>query len=98
MKFLGNRAAAYSGPALENEWLESGFRQIESGNQPVVPSANDDHVALIGHELACSLGMFQDLQRRQSPGGAHDTAAGMRRRAAHPQVLDGRLVLRPARH
>ena len=42
--------------------------------------------------------MLQDFQGRQPSGRAHDAAAGMRGRAAHPQVLDGRLVLCPAGH
>ena len=36
--------------------------------------------------------------RREPAVRAHDAAAGMRGRAAHPQVLDGRLVLRVAGH
>ena len=34
--------------------------------------------------------------RRVPPGRAHDSAAGMRRRAAHVEAADRRAVLRPA--
>src|SRR4030095_11390477 len=40
----------------------------------------------------------QHHQRRVSSRRAHDSAARMRRRAAHVEVLDRGLVLRPPRH
>src|SRR5262249_15391471 len=46
--------------------------------------------------LSCLLPV--DAQRRVPSGRAHDAAAGMRRRSAHPQVLHRRRVLRPAGH
>src|SRR5258706_16093580 len=41
--------------------------------------------------------IFQNLHRRISPAGAHDTAARMRRSAAHVEIANRRTILGPAR-
>ena len=47
MKFLGDRRAAGLRAAFEHQRLESGFGQIEGGDQAVVAAADDDDVALV---------------------------------------------------
>src|SRR5207247_11094972 len=42
--------------------------------------------------------LLEVLERRDPPRRAHDPAAGVRRRPAHPEVLHRRPVARPARH
>src|SRR6266851_1902698 len=46
--------------------------------------------------LCRSLDVFENLERRQSPVRAHDSAARMGRRAAHVKILDRCAILRPA--
>src|SRR5215510_11222481 len=41
---------------------------------------------------------FEDPQRRIPPWRSHDAAAGVRCRAAHPEISDRRPVLRPSGH
>ena len=48
MKFVGDGGAADLRPALEDERLESGFGEIEGGDQAVVAAADDDDVAPVG--------------------------------------------------
>ena len=49
-------------------------------------------------QLGRSLDVFQDFERREASGPAHDAAAGMRCRSAHVEILDGRAELRVSRH
>ena len=98
MEFRGDGAPSHGGLTFHDQRFEAGFSQIKCGDQPVVSGADDDDVASFGHRLAAPLGLLQDLQRGQAARSTHDAASGMSGRAAHPQVLDRRLVLRPARH
>ena len=61
---------------------------------------DDRVVARSRHQAALRprFASFEQLERGDPPGRAHDAAAGMRGRAAHPQVLDRRPVARPAGH
>jgi hypothetical protein len=45
MKFFGDGAAADNWPSFQHQGLESGFREVEGGDQPVVPCSEDDDVA-----------------------------------------------------
>src|SRR6266403_4458432 len=49
VKFFGNGRAAHLGAAFENQRFESGFGEIEGGDQTVVSATDDDHVARFGH-------------------------------------------------
>src|SRR4029079_13241023 len=42
--------------------------------------------------------LTQDAERRIPTRRSHDSAARVRRRSAHPQILNRCLVLRPSRH
>src|SRR5439155_19927866 len=54
-------------------------------------------VSVVGASLRSgSRSLPQDSQRGVAPGRAHDAAAWMRRRAAHPELPNRRLVLSPA--
>ena len=91
MKFIGDGGAADLGAALEDERFESGFGEIERGDQPVVAAADDDDVAPVDSSRAWlrgSLDVFQNFQRGEASGRAHDAAAGMRGRAAHVEILE----------
>src|SRR6185436_8624476 len=52
-------------------------------------------VRLLGDLLLFLHRLLEDSQRRVAAGGAHDAAAGVRRRAAQVEVADRRFVLRP---
>ena len=45
MKFIRDCRAAGLRAALEHKRLESRFRQVESGDQPVVAATDDDDIA-----------------------------------------------------
>ena len=47
MKFFGDGRAAGLRAALEHQRLESGFGQVEGGDQPVVAATDDDDVAVV---------------------------------------------------
>src|ERR1700676_1218250 len=49
MKFIGDRSAADLCAALQNERPEASLRQIECGDEPVVPPANNYDVVRFGH-------------------------------------------------
>jgi hypothetical protein len=49
MKLLGDGGAASLGAAFEHQRFESGFGEIEGGNQTVVSGTDDDHIARFGH-------------------------------------------------
>src|SRR3984957_14575921 len=49
MKFFCNGRAAHLGAAFEHQWFESGFGEIEGGDQPIVSTTNDNDVACLGH-------------------------------------------------
>ena len=51
--------------AFEHERLESGFGQIEGGDQAVVPAADNDDIALPRHAQAAPFDVFEDFQRSQ---------------------------------
>src|SRR5271169_609371 len=98
MKLFRDGTASDLRSALEYEGLESSFGEIEGCNQPVVSPTDDDDAPSLRHGLAAPFGMFQDFQRRQTSVRSHDAATWMRRRSAHPQVLDRRLVLCVSRY
>ena len=75
-KFFSDGCAAGLRAALQHQRLETGFGQIKGSHQPVVAAANNDDVASLSHRLAGSV--FQNFQRRQPSGRAHNAAAGMR--------------------
>src|SRR5713226_7204973 len=54
-------------------------------------------MSALGAHAGAPLQVFQNLHRRIAPAGAHDAAAGMRRRAAHVKIANRRTVLRPTR-
>ena len=62
-------------------------------DEPVVAAAGDDHV--VAHPRPRDL---QVLERGDAARGAHEAAAGMGRRAAHPQAVHRRAVAGPAGH
>ena len=70
MKFFGDGRAAGLRAALEHQRLESGFGQVEGGDQPVVAAADDDDIAVAGFRacLGRPLEVFQNFERRQPPG------------------------------
>jgi hypothetical protein len=49
MKLFGDGGSADNGAAFEDERLVAFFREIESGDESVVPAAENDDVALRGH-------------------------------------------------
>ena len=49
MKFFGNGRAAHLGAAFEHQRFESGFGEIEGGDQAVVTATDDDDLARFGH-------------------------------------------------
>ncbi len=64
VELLGHRRAADDVAALQHRHLQSGAGEIEGADQPVVAAADDDDVALVGHQPA-------------APGGCGDAASGM---------------------
>src|SRR6185437_11231855 len=95
-KFFSDGRSAGLSAAFQNQRLEPGFGEVKSCYQPIVAAADNNDVASHSHRLAGSI--FQDFQRGQPSGRAHDAAAGMRCRAAHVKVLDGRAELRITWH
>src|SRR5436190_15899071 len=95
MKFFRDRRTTHLRTPLEHERLESGFSEIEGGNEAVVSSADDDYIASLGH--LCGLSVFENFERCQASGRSHDSAAGMRRRAAQVKILDRRAKCSPSR-
>jgi len=75
-KFFCDRSSAGLLAALKHQRLETRFRKIKSGYQSVMATADNDDVASLSHQLARSV--FQDFQRCQPSGRAHDAATGMR--------------------
>src|ERR1035437_7168215 len=51
MKFFGDGRAAHLGAAFEHKRFESGFGEIEGGDQTVVSATDDDDIACFGHGL-----------------------------------------------
>ncbi len=49
MKFFGDGCAAHLGAAFEHQRFESGFGEIEGGDQTVVSAADDDDIASLSH-------------------------------------------------
>ena len=47
MKFFGDGGPADLGAAFEHQRFESGFGEIEGGDQAVVSAADDDNVARV---------------------------------------------------
>ena len=72
MKFVGDSSAADLGAAFEDERLESGFGEVEGGDQAVVAAADDDDVAcvgfVLGHVRRPLPGLSAFLTRRGGPG------------------------------
>src|ERR1039458_3725696 len=72
MKFIGDGSAADLRPALEDEWLESRFGEVERGDQSVVASADDDDVAMSGlgfwHGQAAPLMSLRISRAARRPG------------------------------
>ena len=95
MKFFGDGGAADDRAAFENERLVALLREVEGGDEGVVSAADDDDVARSGHGLV-SPRIFQNFERGEAAGRAHDAAAGMGGGAAHVEILDGRAIARPA--
>ena len=89
MKLGRDGAAATRGARLEHDRLQAGPGEVERRGQPVVPAADDDdsHARVSASILIAAL----------RPGAPMMPPPGMGRRPAHVQVLDRRLVLRPAR-
>src|ERR1700751_4267207 len=52
VKFFGNGCAAGLRAAFEHQRLESGLREIEGGDHPVLTATDNDDVALLGHHAA----------------------------------------------
>ena len=46
MEFFRDGCAAWLGAALQHQRLVSRLGQVEGGNQPVMPAADDDDVAV----------------------------------------------------
>src|SRR5262249_56120983 len=68
MKFFGDGGAAGLGAALEDEWLESGFGEVEGGDQAVVTATDDDDVALVGHGYAAPFTSLRISSAERRPG------------------------------
>src|ERR1700690_2762564 len=49
MKFFRDRGSTDYGAALQHEGLETFFREVEGGDECVVPTANDHDIARWGH-------------------------------------------------
>src|SRR5205807_1592378 len=99
MKLLCNRCAADDITTLQHQRLESSLGKIKGRDQPVVASADNDHVASRGHghRLDPSHCIFQNFQSGEPAGHAHHAAARMGGRATHIEVLDRRAELRKTR-
>src|SRR5436190_841491 len=95
MKFFRDGRATHLRAALEDQRLESSFSEIEGGDEAVVSAADDDYIASLGH--LCGLSVFENFERGQASGRAHDAAAGMGSRAAQVEILDGRTKCSPSR-
>ena len=81
MEFLSYGGAAHHGAPFKHQGLEASASQIKSRDQAVVTGPHNDDVARAGHGEGlnpASFPVFEDLERRQAAGGAHDASAGMR--------------------
>src|SRR5437016_13260404 len=97
MKFFRDRRTTGLCAAFEHQRFKSRFGQIKGGHQPVVPASNDDDIASLRH-LGRPPKIFENFERREPSGSAHDSAARMGRRSAHVEVLNRGAELRPARY
>ncbi len=52
MKFFGDGRAADLRAAFEHQRLETGFGQIEGGDETVVSAADDDDIACLSHAFS----------------------------------------------
>ena len=82
MKFFCDRRATDQRAAFKYERLESGLGQIKGRDKTIVSPTDDDDVARFGHWLR-GLPVFENFQRGESAGRAHDPSARMGRRSAH---------------
>src|SRR5882757_795944 len=101
MKFFGDRRAAHLRAAFEHERLESGFGQIEGGDQAVVSATDNDHIACFSHVVSGksgSLSVFENFECCETSGSTHDAAARVGGGTAQIKILDGRSEGRPARN
>src|SRR6185369_5045024 len=80
---------------FEHERLQPALREVSRSHESIVTTTYYDRIVF--HPCYPRLKVFQHLQRRIASGRTHDAAAGMRRRAAHVEVLDRRAILRPTR-
>jgi hypothetical protein len=55
MKFLGDGAAADHFAAFEDERLEAAFSEIKSGDESVVPAADENYALSEGHGQLAAL-------------------------------------------
>ena len=95
MKFFGDGRAADHVAAFEHERLVTLFREVERGDERVVPRRRELRFRVARPRLAFPR-VFQNFERGKTAGRAHDAAAGMRRRAAHIEFLHRSAVARPA--
>src|SRR5438874_6921649 len=98
MKFFRDRCTAGLRAAFEHQRLKSRFGQVKGGYQPVVPATNDDDITSLRHLGRRPPKIFENFERREPSGSAHDSAARMGRRSAHVEVLNRRAELGPAGH
>jgi hypothetical protein len=97
MKFFGHGSAADDGAAFQDERPQTLSRQIECGDQAVVPAANDHDFGRWRHVLVFTFsGVFQDFKRRQASRRPHDSATRMHGRSAHVEVSNWGAVSRPS--
>src|SRR5947208_7415273 len=97
MKFFRDRCTAGLRATFEHQRLKSRFGQVKGGYQPVVPASNEVDIASLRH-LGRPPKIFENFERREPSGSAHDSAARMGRRSAHVEVLNRGAELRPARY
>ena len=98
-EFFRDRNAADDVALFQDQDFLSSHGEVSGGDEPVVAGADDDGVVVRHGGLdKPHFHVFQDFQGRQSPGGRHDAASGVRAGAAHVEILDRRAVLGPAGH
>src|SRR5438094_9739550 len=97
MKFFRDRCTAGLRAAFEHQRLKSRFGQVKGGYQPVVPATNDDDITSLRQLGRRPPKIFENFERREPSGSAHDSAVSMGRRSARVEVLNRWAELRPAR-
>src|SRR5437870_13126765 len=85
MKFFRDRCTAGLRAAFEHQRLKSRFGQVKGGYQPVVPATNDDDITSLRHLGRRPPKIFENFERREPSGSAHDSAARMGRRSARSE-------------